>query len=82
MAINPKHNPDTQEGRAQPKKILTTAKGASTSMTNALKMLVERTKEIVRQVSGLTIEDTLKDCFLVFCFDGAVHENTSSINKT
>ena len=47
MAINPKHNPDTQEGRVESQKIKVTAKGASTSMTNALKMLIERTKEIV-----------------------------------
>ena len=62
-------------------KINVIRKGTTTTMTDASKMLMKRTKGIVGQVSGLAFENALKKCFIVFCFDGAVHKNTASVDK-
>ena len=80
-AINPKYNPETLHCRLEPQCINVEGKGSAISITNALKMLLNRRKEIVGQVSGLTMEGSLKDCFLIYCFGRAIHENTSQVNK-
>ena len=51
------------------------------SITDTLNLLIEQTKEIVKKVSDLTLEEALQDSFLIYCFDVAVHTNTAHINK-
>ena len=81
LALNPQHNLDTKAGRRKPVRINVTGKGVTILTTDALALVMQRTKDIVAQVPGLTMERALEDCILVYCFDGAVHENTSQINK-
>ena len=49
-------------------KINVIGKGATTPMTDALKMLMKRTKAIVEQVNRMTIENALKQCFIFVLF--------------
>ena len=81
VALNPRHNPDTEAGRREPLRINVVGKGVTTDTTDAIRLLMKRTEDIVLQVDGLTIEKALEDCFVIYCFDGAVHENTSQVNK-
>lgn len=81
VAINPKHDPETIVGRLEPKRINVNAKGAAILTNDAMSLLIDKTKKAVEQVEGLTLDDALKDSFIIYCFDGAVHENTSHLNK-
>lgn len=55
--------------------------GAYTDISDCIKLLLQRVKKIVDQVSDLTMDEALKDCFVIYCLDGAVHDNTSRKNS-
>ena len=56
--------------------IETVAKGETKSIKDAVNTMFNRVCDAAAQVDRLSVNDALKDCFVVFCIDGAEHDNT------
>ena len=60
----------------QPRLVNVVAKGATTSINEAVNIIIDHIKGIVAHVEGMTIEQALDKCFLLLCMDRAEHDNT------
>ena len=50
----------------------------SINIEDALNILLKRMEKIVEQVEGMTMERALENCFIIYCMDGAEHDNTGN----
>ena len=56
VALNPRHNPDTEAGRREPLQINVVGKGVTTDTTSAIFLLMKQTEHIILKVDGLTMK--------------------------